>query len=296
MEKLKKLCKKLFCLSPLTTVLIAAPCFGFVFIMLVTENKSLAAYLSYLLSTYALVITGTKIPSIVRALKRGWNRLPPVKKFRKTTLGRKLLGDTVFRSELTLHSGLLVNVLYATLNLISGIRYQSLWFVSLSFYYFLLCATRGLLVGQIHRAPVGENLAAEWRSYRTCGIILLLMNQALTGIVIYIVNLGQGFTYPGILIYAMAAYTFYVTIASIINVIKFPKQGSPLLSASKMISLTAALVSMLSLETAMLARFGADQPEFRRWMTGLSGGAICVFVLGMAVYMIAHACKKLKQL
>lgn len=66
--------------------------------------------------------------------------------------------------------------------------------------------------------------------------------------------------------------------------------------AAKVISLTAALVSMLSLETAMLAQFGSDEAEFRRTMLGVSGGVVCAFVLAMAIYMIVRSTKQLRKL
>ena len=69
-----------------------------------------------------------------------------------------------------------------------------------------------------------------------------------------------------------------------------------MISAAKVIGLTAALVSMLSLETAMLARFGSDETEFRRIMLGISGGVVCAVVLAMAIYMIARATKQLHKL
>ena len=222
--------------------------------------------------------------------------MPLVRKIRSSPMGSRLLGDVAFRSELLLHGGLAVNLLYAALNLYSGVRYQSAWFVALAFYYTLLSVMRGFLAGRLHRAPAGQDLPAELRSYRICGIVLLVMNQALAGIVFYIVKQNRGFTYSGTLIYAMAAYTFYITISAAVNVARFRKHGSPLLSAAKAISLTAALVSMLSLETAMLAQFGAETPRFRLVMTAASGGAVCVFVLGMAVYMIVRSTRRLKSL
>jgi hypothetical protein len=127
-----------------------------------------------------------------------------------------------------------------------------------------------------------------------CGYVLLVMNQALAAIVIYIVHQNQGFSYPGILIYGMAIYAFYIVITAIINVVKFRKMGSPILSAAMCVNLTAALVSMLSLETAMLAEFGGD-PEFRFLMTSISGGVVCSFVLGMAIYMIVRSTRRLKR-
>ena len=57
MEKLKGILKKIFCLPPLPTVLIAVPAFIFVFVILGLGGHPLLAYISYGLSAYALIIT-----------------------------------------------------------------------------------------------------------------------------------------------------------------------------------------------------------------------------------------------
>ena len=295
MERLKVVLRKLFCLPPLPTILIAVPSFVLVFSVLAAGDHSGLAYVAYLLSAYAMMITVTGIHDVVRAIRGGIDALPLVKKIRGTDLGERLLGDAVFRSELTLHGGLFVNLLYVALNLFSGIRYRSAWFVSLAFYYMLLSVMRAVLVRYLHRSPIGEDVRAELRHYRLCGIMLLFMNQALVGIVVYMVTQDKGFSYPGVLIYAMALYTFYITIAAVVNTVRFRKRGSPVLSAAKGISLTAALVSMLSLETAMLNQFGGDEYAFRRLMLAVSGGMICAIVLAMAVYMIVRSTKLLKR-
>ena len=123
------------------------------------------------------------------------------------------------------------------------------------------------------------------------------MNQALAGIVIFMVHQNRGFEYPGLLIYAIAAYSFYAVTIAIVNIVKTRRHKSPVLSAARAINLVAALVSVLSLETAMLTRFGGDDdPMFRRIMTGATGGGICTAVIGMAVYMIIRANKKLRKI
>ena len=125
---------------------------------------------------------------------------------------------------------------------------------------------------------------------------MLVMNQALTAIVVIVVKQNKGFEYAGFLIYAMALYAFYAVITSVINVVKFRKYGSPIMSAAKAINLTAALVSMLSLETAMLAQFGEDDVRFRLIMTSATGAGVCTIVLGMAIFMIAKSTKALKNI
>ena len=89
---------------------------------------------------------------------------------------------------------------------------------------------------------------------------------------------------------------FYALISAAVRIVKSRKHGSPILSAAKAVSFAAALVSMLSLTTAMLARFGGgDDGDFRRIMTASVGGGVCAIVIATAVYMIARAQKNLKK-
>lgn len=296
MKRLKVVLKKIFFLPPLPTILIAVPSFVFVFVMLGVGDHSILSYLAYILSAYAMIITITGINGIIEAIRNGVKKLTLLKKIRSTALGSRFLEDAVFRSEIILNGGLIVNLLYAALNLFSGIRYRSTWFIALAFYYALLSAMRAMLARYVHLRTVGENISAEFQRYRACGIILLLMNQALVGIIVYMVTQDRGFSYPGLMIYAMAMYAFYITITAAINVVKYRKHGSPVMSAAKVVSLTAALVSMLSLETAMLSQFGDGEQEFRRIMLAASGGIVCAIVLTMAIYMIARSTKQLKKL
>lgn len=163
MERLKKVLKKLIFLPPLPTVLISVPSFIFVFVMLGTGEHSALSYLSYILSAYAMIISVTGITGVVEAVKNGIDDMTLVKKLRSTALGSRLLGDAVFRSEVTLHGGLLANLLYVALNLFSGIRYRSAWFIALAFYYALLSAMRAVLVRYVHSRTVGEDILSEFK-------------------------------------------------------------------------------------------------------------------------------------
>ena len=208
-------------------------------------------------------------------------------------LGARYLADVRFRTDVNLYRSIVINALYIVLKLFLGIYYSAWWFVALAVYYVLLVAMRLALVAR--RGKEALTVGQEWRRYRVCGIVLLLMNQALMGIVIYMVQYGRGFRYPGVLIYAMAAYSFYAVILSIVQMVKYRRHGSPLMSAAKAINFVAALVSILALETALLARFGGDDEAFRVIMTSATGGGVCVIVIGMAIYMIIRAGKSLKQ-
>ncbi|MCM1221003.1 MAG: hypothetical protein NC548_41615 [Lachnospiraceae bacterium] len=288
--------KKIFILPPVPTVLISVPAYLLVIYTLTKGNVNpVITYLSYLFSAYALIITVTGITGIVRLMRHGMEQNPFVRKMRGIPLVDRYLKEDTFRAETALYQGFVTSLFYAGVKMFSGIFYHSVWFTALAFYYILLALMRASLLHYVRKSE--KNMALEWRRYRLCGIILLFMNAALTGIIVLVVRRNSGFVYPGVLIYIMALYAFYATITAVLNIIKFRRYGSPVLSAGKVISLTAALVSMLSLETAMLTQFGAaDDADFRQIMTGCTGAGISMIVLGMAVFMIVRSTKQLKPI
>lgn len=300
MERFIQILKKIFCLPPLPTAVIAF--FGYSLIILVAAlHISITAiqYLAYIGSAYALIITITGFPyftQFVKTVRQSINEHPIMKRLRSTSIGKRFFSDVRFRTEISLYQGLFINLLYIAIEMFFGIRYRSLWFISLAIYYMLLAVMRLMILrpGKVKtdRTPM-EN---ELYRYRLCGIMLLMMNQVLAGIVTFMVYQNQGFNYPGVLIYLMALYSFYYVITAVINLVKFRKHGSPIISAAKVINLVAAMVSMLSLETAMLAQFGGEDEQFRAVMTGATGGGVCTIVIGMAVFMIYKSTKQIKSL
>lgn len=298
-QKMLRILKKIFFLPPVPTVLIAIPSFALVFYVLTKETIIPAIeYLSYILSAYAMIITIIGAVDIVKWIRGGIDNHPFVQKMLSIPMVERYFSETAFRAEVSLYPSLMINLLYAGIKLFSGIYYQSVWFFTLAVYYILLAVMRFFLLHHVRkRGRKQENQILELKICRLCGIILLILDWALTGIIILVVRKNSGFCYPGVLIYAMALYSFYAVITAIINVVKFRRYGSPVISSAKVINLTAALVSMLSLETAMLTQFGAARDAaFRQRMSATTGACVSVLVLGMAVVMIARTTNQIHKL
>ncbi len=253
------------------------------------------AYVSYVFSAYALVIVCIRLWSMKNSAA--------VKHMKDTVL--ELAGqnpyvsryrtDIVFKTKISLLLSLALNTGYAVLKFAAGIFYGSAWLITLAAYYTLLLTMRFLLLLHIHRNT--RDMAAEWRRCRACGVVLLFMNIILTGMVILVLQRGEGFAYPGYLIYGMALYDFCTMTMAIVNLVKSRKQKSPVLTAAKVINVAAALIAMLSLETAMITQFGAEEGEvFRHTMIASTGGGICAVMVVMAVLMIARSTKNIKEL
>lgn len=289
MEQFKKILLKL--LFPHSAVIILAVPVAAVLLIyaFAYENANVAiSYIAYVFSAYALTVVCVKAPILFKKIKE-------VKKRNKyITLYQS---DAQLRVKISLYSSVAFNILYALLQLFSGFHFHSIWFYALAGYYTLLAIMRFFLLKDARKIVAGENKFYEYLLYRLCGVLLLLMNLTLGVIVFYIVWQNRGFEYHYIHTIAMAAYTFTAMTLAVINVMKYRRFESPLMSAARVISLASALVSILSLETAMLTAFGKPGTDsFRQLMTALTGTAICLLILAMAIYMIIHATKEIKQL
>lgn len=296
MERCKRILRAL-CLPDWTAALVVFPGFAWVIYQLATgQTEGWQAYGSYGLSAYALVLVCVRVPGIIRAFRTGFQDHPTVQRVIHLPSVQRYRNDTVYRTSLSLSASLGINLFNAAFQGIMGIAQRSLWFGALACYYLLLTVMRGVLSRYAWAYEVGHSPRREWQRYLACGITLLWMNLALSTVVALVVHRGSGFSYPGVTVYVMAIYAFFAVFHGIWNLCRLKRQHSPVMRASAMVSFVAALVSMLSLETAMLAQFGGDSsPLFRRIMTGATGAAICTLVLVMAVSMILSAVKHLKS-
>nr|MBP3598852.1 hypothetical protein [Eubacterium sp.] len=249
------------------------------------------SYVSYVLSFYTLTVI-----CIVC-----WKVLPGYYKSAKNKMHEnkyidRYITDAVFKTNVGLYQSLTINLFYIVVNAVSGCIYQTYWFVIFAVYYAIIAMMRFLLVRYVIKNPTGNNHLGELKRARLCACILLTVNLVLSGAVLMMVFFDRGFQYQGFLIYVIALYTFYITVTAVIDMVKYRKYKSPILSITKVIKMASALFSMLFLETAMFAQFGADTSmEVKRLMIILTGAGISVAVVTMAIYMIVQTTREIKQ-
>ena len=269
-------------LIPIATVFL-------VYSMVFWGTESITAIISYVLAFYTLTVWCFKIPYLIRFFKTFKN---------ENRYARLWQDDTRLRVNVSLYGTLIYNTAYALLQLGMGFWHHTFWFYSLAGYYICLAVTRFFLVRHTSKHKPGEKMLDELIKYRTCGIVFLVMNLALTLMIFFMVYWNRTFHHHEITTIAMAAYTFTSLTLAIINTVKYRKYNSPVYSASKAISLASAVVSVLTLESTMLTTFndGTMDLTTRRILLGASGSAISVFIIAMAIYMIVQGTKKIKLL
>ena len=269
-------------LVPVATVLLVGS-------MVFVGTESVIAYISYVLAAYTLTVWCFKIPYLIKYFKTFKD---------ENKYARRWQDDTRLRVNVSLYGSLAWNALYGLFQLWLGFYHHTFWFYSLGAYYICLGVMRFFLLRHTRKYAPGEKMQSELLKYRACGIVFLVMNLALALIVFFMVYWNRTFEHHMITAIAMAAYTFTAFTVAIVNVVKYRKYNSPVFSASKAISLAAALVSMLTLESTMLTTFGDGTMTVtaQKWMLGATGGAISVLIVATAIYMIVVGTKKLKQL
>ena len=286
----KKICKALLfphiaimiILLPISTVYL-------VYSLVFLNATSLVVIPSYVLSFYTLVIWSLQTPRLIRSFRR----------FKEENrYARRWQDDPRLRVNISLYGSLLWNTAYALLQLGMGFWHHTFWFYSLAGYYLCLAVMRFFLAQYTTRHKPGEKMREELLRYRLCGRIFLLMNLALALMIFFMVYWNRTFRHHRITTIALAAYTFTSFTVAIVNIVKYRKLGSPVFSASKAISLASACVSMLTLEATMLTTFndGTIDAATRNLFLGCTGGAISVFVILMAIYMIRQSNRKLKEI
>ena len=287
METLKKIGKALV-FPHIAIVLIIVPFAFFLlgYAALFVPGMEIIHYVSYVASAYALTIFCCRIPQMIRFFKRTRQENQYVVRY---------LSDAHLRVNISLYISLAINTAYALMQFGMGLTHRSVWFFALCAYYLLLAVMRFFLLKHTRTHETAQSSKLEWLNFRFCGILLLFMNSTLGAMVFYMTWQGRTFRHHEITTIAMAAYTFFTFTKAIIQVVKFRKYNSPVYSATKVVGLTSALVSMLTLENAMLTAFSEEgQETFILIMNAATGTVVTVTVLAIAIYMIVISTKQIK--
>lgn len=215
---------------------------------------------------------------------------------KKNAFGAHFLEDYRFRTVLTTMPSFVINVAYTIYNGVIGVMNQSAWFITMAVYYSLLGIMRYCAVHTERKISRMEDQKLirkkEMAVIKTDGILLLLLNLALSGVVLLTIAKGRAKAYSEIIAISIAAYTFYKITMAVINMVKVRKMQSPILITIRNIGVADALVSMLTLQMTMLVSFqGTDGLNADR-MNGITGLAVCLLISALGISMIYYAFKE----
>ena len=242
-----------------------------------------AAYLLYPLSAYSLTALCAKLPAAVRGARDWLVRHPKMTSF---------LGNEELHFKLGLYSEQFINFAYGIFKIASGVILGSAWIGCDGIYNM---AQALIQLFQILRRKYAKTPVQQWKSYRFCGVLILLMHLTLTGIVFQMVNWNRAEEHGEIMIITTALFAFYKVISSFISIAKDRKHVRPVDSSIRMLNLAQAFFAIFSLQASMFHTFGTGQ-DWEHGMNILTGCAVCLLVVSIGIYMIRRSNREIKKL
>lgn len=264
-------------------VLSACCCAGLVWVFWRGLDQWWPAYFLYAASAYSLTALCVRLPGALRK-KESWMAAHPKASAR--------LGDRELRFRLKLYGDQIINFGYGVLRIAAGVLLGSAWIGADGIYNL---AQALIQLFQILRRRNPGTVLRQWRSYRLCGGLILLLHLTLTGIVFQMVNWNRVNERGEILLIATAAFAFYKLISSVLGLVKDRAHEHPVDSSVRMLKLSQAFFAMFSLQAGLLHTFGSGE-AWEHWLNLASGSAVCLLTAAMGVYMLCRGSREIKTL
>lgn len=279
----------------ITTVIFVVGSLLFLFVDFMDRWFAIFAYVTFALAAISLSYSVYFIVRAIPKIKAGivaWAE--------KYEFTNNLLRNFGFRTIILSIGSFAMSILFGLFNGFMGIYYLSIWYGALAAYYIFLALLRGGVLIH-HKRKRGRTQRQEneslfgARTYRNCGVVLLILNVALSSAIAQMIFEDRSFSYAGWTIYAFAAYAFYKITMSIINLFRARRQDDLTVQSIRNINLTDALVSILALQTALLTTFMQDGADVSLFNT-LTGSFVSLSSIALGVFMIVKGNRVIKNI
>ena len=202
-----------------------------------------------------------------------------------------LLKNKELHFKLELYFEQFINFAYGIFKIVSGVIVGSAWSGADGIYNF----TQALIqLFQILRRKKPGTMQEQWKSYRFCGFLILLMHLTLIGIVFQMVNWNRAEEHGEIMIITTALFAFYKVINSFISIAKDRKHARPVDSSIRMLNLAQAFFAIFSLQASMFHTFGTGA-AWEHLMNILTGCGVCLLIVCIGIYMIRRGNREIKK-
>ncbi len=276
--------KKIFPLPMWTELMLfAGCCAGLVWVFVNGMEQWWPAYFLYALSAYSLTALCIKLSVAIHGGQNWLKNHPKVE---------GILKNKELKFSLGLYLEQFINFAYGIFKIASGVVVGSAWIGADGIYNFVQAFIQ---LFQILQRKKPGTIAKQWKSYRFCGVLILLMHLTLIGIVFQMVNWNRVEESGEIMIIATAAFAFYKFISSFIDLAKDRKHTRPIDSSVRILELSQAIFAIFSLQAGLLHTFGTGE-NWEHWLNLAVGCVVCLLTVAMGIYMIRRANREIKKL
>lgn len=180
-----------------------------------------------------------------------------------TETGRALFGtygaSNVFWSLVSL----LISIGYAVLNIVLAVLLNSLWYGLIAIFYAVLMGVRMTIIflarhiARKYWMNKTELLYAELKVSIGSGGLIFLMDLSMAFAVTFMITNTPPNSSGKVVAIGLAAYTFYKIILAIVNLVRSRKNGDPVVTALRNISMADACMSLVNTTITLDMTFGS---------------------------------------
>jgi hypothetical protein len=177
----------------------------------------------------------------------------------------------------------------------AAMLYESRWFAAVAVYYLLLVCTRYILYLTGKRHAFGERESASlYKSLRSVGIVMLMLNLAMASIIIYTIATERAKVYSPVVIYLFVVYTVSIFVFNAASLYINRKKRLPYsYLITRIISFCASLMSLFNLVNSLVFTLGIEK-RLARVINAFVGCGVIFFVLFLCIAIIVKCNKRLR--
>lgn len=265
------------------TILFFAVTATFFYVLSLVEKyrSNIFSFIAYTITVYVFLIVIAEIPKVLiqtktRIMGEG-----------KSTC---IIFSKETRTKLALYFGWLLNLLYAAFKMLVSVVYNSFWFSTEAIYYLMLGVIRFTLV-KFEKEE--NNIILEWKAFRLCGCLMLIVNLLITVIIIVSIYNHKVYNYSDVILYASGIYTVYRLLSSLVQMTAFRKTNRPVLSAAKGINISASALSLFTFFSTLINYSG--KLDYNKTIT-IIAVLVCGIIISVSVFMIIRSNSIIKKI
>lgn len=208
---------------------------------------------------------------------------------------KKWKGNSLFRIFTSSAVSSLTGIAFTLYNGFLGVYHSSIWNGTICVYYALLAVIRTVIVNAQRKKIFRGSLAKEdyqKQIYRATHFIIFVMNISLIVPITLMIRGDKSYTLGIIPAIAMATYTFYRIISSIIHYSKSKKAGNILVREIRTVNLIDSMAAVLTLQNALILANTGEIAGSMQILSIISSTAVWCIMLALSIVSFMYRTPK----
>ena len=185
------------------------------------------------------------------------------------------LSDSTVRFNVGVFFGLFWNSFYIVINIIWGIKYGNVWFVTVAAYYTVVAMFRYFII------DTGQDGCQEQNVTELLGTLILILSVPMTGMIIYTVLTGTSRGYPNSSLPIFAIYAVFSIFRAAYRLFSRAENRGASYRTLHAIRLSIAFMSVFNLQTSLFSFLGV-KGDLSLLLNFLTGSAVSFSMLAAA--------------